>query len=90
MAGEPQGQPKTATQEGQEGWRKMNTVFTNAKAGMAGVDKEHVQKVVYEMSKVNDAALQPSWWHEMQDQINSQDLQTFKSGFHAEFATFQE
>ncbi|KAK9862385.1 hypothetical protein WJX84_004497 [Apatococcus fuscideae] len=29
----------------------MNTVFTNAKAGMAGVDKEHVQKVVYEMSK---------------------------------------
>lgn len=27
------------------------TVFTNAKAGMAGVDKEHVKRVVYEMSK---------------------------------------
>lgn len=28
------------------------TVFTNAKAGMEGVDKEHVKRVVYEMSKV--------------------------------------
>ncbi len=28
------------------------TVFTNAKAGMDGVDKEKVKKVVYEMSKV--------------------------------------
>ena len=27
------------------------TVFTNSKAGMDGVDKQHVQKVVYEMSK---------------------------------------
>ncbi len=26
-------------------------VFTNAKAGMVGVDKEKVQKVVYEMSE---------------------------------------
>jgi hypothetical protein len=27
------------------------TVFTNAKAGMDGVDKEKVKQVVYEMSK---------------------------------------
>ncbi|KAF5827726.1 hypothetical protein DUNSADRAFT_170 [Dunaliella salina] len=28
-----------------------HTVYTNAKAGMEGVDKAHVQKIVYEMSK---------------------------------------
>jgi len=28
-------------------------VFTNAKAGMSGVDKDHVKRVVYEMSKVS-------------------------------------
>lgn len=38
--------------EGSEAWRDWHTVFTNAKAGMASVDKEHVQRVVYEMSKV--------------------------------------
>ncbi|GFR48976.1 hypothetical protein Agub_g10994, partial [Astrephomene gubernaculifera] len=32
-------------------WQDYQTVFTNAKAGMEGVDKEYVQKVVYEMSK---------------------------------------
>nr|XP_043621769.1 DNA polymerase kappa [Erigeron canadensis] len=32
-------------------WESYHTVFTNAKAGMDGVDKEKVQKVVYEMSK---------------------------------------
>ncbi|KXZ53568.1 hypothetical protein GPECTOR_6g485 [Gonium pectorale] len=32
-------------------WQDYQTVFTNAKAGMEGVDKEHVQRVVYEMSK---------------------------------------
>ncbi|WZZ64089.1 hypothetical protein YC2023_075459 [Brassica napus] len=32
-------------------WESYNTVFTNAKAGMEGVDKEKVQRVVYEMSK---------------------------------------
>eukprot|EP00250_Pteridium_aquilinum_P015548 c22641_g1_i1 orf=47-2035(+) len=32
-------------------WQSYHTVFTNAKAGMDGVDKEKVQKVVYEMSK---------------------------------------
>ncbi|XP_010525675.1 PREDICTED: DNA polymerase kappa [Tarenaya hassleriana] len=32
-------------------WQSYNTVYTNAKAGMEGVDKEKVQKVVYEMSK---------------------------------------
>ena len=57
--GPGQGQQQTSAQQevvgqqSQEQWRKMNTVFTNAKAGMAGVDKQHVQKVVYEMSKVS-------------------------------------
>ncbi|GFH08646.1 UmuC domain-containing protein [Haematococcus lacustris] len=32
-------------------WADYQTVFTNAKAGMEGVDKAHVQRVVYEMSK---------------------------------------
>nr|GMC85498.1 DNA polymerase kappa [Ipomoea batatas] len=32
-------------------WQSYNTVYTNAKAGMEGVDKEKVQRVVYEMSK---------------------------------------
>ncbi|KAK1439970.1 hypothetical protein QVD17_05795 [Tagetes erecta] len=32
-------------------WESYHTVFTNAKAGMDGVDKEKVQRVVYEMSK---------------------------------------
>ena len=30
----------------------VETVFTNAKAGMGSVDKEKVKRVVYEMSKV--------------------------------------
>ena len=29
------------------------SVYTNAKAGMAGVDKEKVKRIVYELSKVN-------------------------------------
>ncbi|KAK3035721.1 hypothetical protein RJ639_033423, partial [Escallonia herrerae] len=32
-------------------WQSYHTVFTNAKAGMEGVDKEKVQRIVYEMSK---------------------------------------
>ncbi|KAK9056621.1 hypothetical protein SSX86_023983 [Deinandra increscens subsp. villosa] len=32
-------------------WESYHTVYTNAKAGMDGVDKEKVQRVVYEMSK---------------------------------------
>ncbi|KAJ1690189.1 hypothetical protein LUZ63_014344 [Rhynchospora breviuscula] len=32
-------------------WQSYHTAYTNAKAGMEGVDKEKVQKVVYEMSK---------------------------------------
>ncbi|KAL5706788.1 DNA-directed DNA polymerase [Ranunculus cassubicifolius] len=32
-------------------WQTYHTVFTNAKAGMDGVDKEKVQRIVYEMSK---------------------------------------
>eukprot|EP00884_Botryococcus_braunii_P018752 jgi/Botrbrau1/5560/Bobra.0023s0043.1 len=32
-------------------WKTWETVFTNEKAGMGGVDKEKIQKVVYEMSQ---------------------------------------
>ncbi|KAK4401756.1 DNA polymerase kappa [Sesamum angolense] len=32
-------------------WQSYNTVYTIAKAGMEGVDKEKVQRIVYEMSK---------------------------------------
>ncbi|KAL3614350.1 hypothetical protein CASFOL_042424 [Castilleja foliolosa] len=32
-------------------WQSYNTVYTNAKAGMEGVDKERVKRIVYEMSK---------------------------------------
>ncbi|KNA24699.1 hypothetical protein SOVF_012800 isoform B [Spinacia oleracea] len=32
-------------------WHSYHTVYTNAKAGMDGVDKEKVQRIVYEMSK---------------------------------------
>ncbi|RDX99021.1 DNA polymerase kappa [Mucuna pruriens] len=32
-------------------WQSYHTVYTTAKAGMDGVDKEKVQRVVYEMSK---------------------------------------
>ncbi|CAG9464882.1 unnamed protein product [Pedinophyceae sp. YPF-701] len=34
-----------------EGWQQCDTVFTNEKAGMGGVDKERVKRVVYELSK---------------------------------------
>ncbi|KAL0914619.1 hypothetical protein M5K25_014982 [Dendrobium thyrsiflorum] len=37
--------------EGDRPWQSYNTVYTNAKAGMDGVDKEKVQRIVYEMSK---------------------------------------
>lgn len=33
-------------------WEKTNTVFTNEKAGMEGVDKDKIKKIIYEMSKV--------------------------------------
>ncbi|KAI4298561.1 hypothetical protein L6164_032107 [Bauhinia variegata] len=32
-------------------WQSYHTVYTNAKAGMDGVDKEKVQRIVYEMSR---------------------------------------
>ncbi|XP_052210672.1 DNA polymerase kappa [Diospyros lotus] len=32
-------------------WQSYHTAYTNAKAGMEGVDKEKVQRIVYEMSK---------------------------------------
>ncbi|XP_057963778.1 DNA polymerase kappa isoform X2 [Malania oleifera] len=32
-------------------WESYHTAYTNAKAGMDGVDKEKVQRIVYEMSK---------------------------------------
>lgn len=36
---------------GDRPWQSYHTVYTNAKAGMDGVDKEKVQRTVYEMSK---------------------------------------
>ena len=35
-----------------QAWENTNTVFTNEKAGMKGVDKDKIKKVIYEMSKV--------------------------------------
>lgn len=36
-----------------QAWENTNTVFTNEKAGMKGVDKDKIKKVIYEMSKVS-------------------------------------
>ncbi|CAD6205836.1 unnamed protein product [Miscanthus lutarioriparius] len=36
---------------GDRPWQSYHTAYTNAKAGMEGVDKDKVQKVIYEMSK---------------------------------------
>ncbi|XP_061354489.1 DNA polymerase kappa [Gastrolobium bilobum] len=36
---------------GDRPWQSYHTVYTTAKAGMDGVDKEKVQRIVYEMSK---------------------------------------
>ncbi len=44
-------QPPVRQSQGDGAWRKHHTVFTNAKAGMDKVDHDHVQRVVYEMSK---------------------------------------
>ncbi|CAL9093614.1 unnamed protein product [Musa textilis] len=40
-----------ATSDGDRPWQSYHTVYTNAKAGMEGVDKENVQKIIYELSK---------------------------------------
>ncbi|THU65245.1 hypothetical protein C4D60_Mb05t01620 [Musa balbisiana] len=40
-----------ATSDGDRPWHSYHTVYTNAKAGMEGVDKEKVQKIIYELSK---------------------------------------
>lgn len=41
-----------AAKQSQQAWKKTNTVFTNDKAGMQGVDKDRIKKIIYEMSKV--------------------------------------
>ncbi|CAH8255129.1 unnamed protein product, partial [Arabidopsis lyrata] len=41
----------SSTNNSSRPWESYNTFFTNAKAGMEGVDKEKVQRIVYEMSK---------------------------------------
>ena len=51
QAGGPADQPPVRQSQGDGAWRKHHTVFTNAKAGMDKVDHDHVQRVVYEMSK---------------------------------------
>ncbi|KAJ8506726.1 hypothetical protein OPV22_007612 [Ensete ventricosum] len=40
-----------ATSDGDRPWQSYHTVYTNAKAGMEGVDKEKVQKIIYELSE---------------------------------------
>ena len=47
---------RCSSPQGDGAWRKHHTVFTNAKAGMDKVDHDHVQRVVYEMSKVRTSA----------------------------------
>ncbi|XP_042416902.1 DNA polymerase kappa-like isoform X2 [Zingiber officinale] len=39
------------TSSGDRPWQSYHTAYTNAKAGMEGVDKEKVQRIIYEMSK---------------------------------------
>ncbi|XP_042412179.1 DNA polymerase kappa-like isoform X1 [Zingiber officinale] len=39
------------TSGGDRPWQSYHTAYTNAKAGMEGVDKEKVQRIIYEMSK---------------------------------------
>ncbi|WOK99630.1 DNA polymerase kappa isoform X2 [Canna indica] len=39
------------TSGGDRPWQSYHTSYTNAKAGMEGVDKEKVQRVIFEMSK---------------------------------------
>ena len=48
----PQIVPATQHAAKESKWSDFETVFTNAKAGMSGVDREHVKRIVYEMSKV--------------------------------------
>ncbi|KAK6945978.1 DNA polymerase type-Y, HhH motif [Dillenia turbinata] len=42
---------ESSTTDAARPWQSYHTVYTNAKAGMEGVDKEKVQRIVYEMSK---------------------------------------
>lgn len=52
MAQQEHNVPVTQLPSTQDKLANYETVFTNAKAGMAGVNKEHVKRIVYEMSKV--------------------------------------
>lgn len=52
-AAEPELVPATQHVAENSKWSNFETVFTNAKAGMSGVDKDHIKRVVYEMSKVS-------------------------------------
>lgn len=58
---------RTDNQENYQQW--FGTVFTNEKAGMTGVNKEFVKKIVYEMSKVcSDRNIPyPRWKHRIYD-----------------------
>lgn len=57
----PEVVPATQKEPQESKWSNFETVFTNAKAGMGGVDKEHVKRIVYEMSKVG-LTLQTRLW----------------------------
>ena len=56
----PEVLPATQNIPEESKWSNFETVFTNAKAGMSGVDKEHVKRIVYEMSKVG---VKMHWQH---------------------------
>ena len=45
------GRNSPTSRPAQPKWSDYNTVFTNNKAGMDMVDKDHVKRVVFEMSK---------------------------------------
>jgi hypothetical protein len=50
------GAPSAAAQHARPAGQ-CDTVYTNAKSGMGGVDAEHVRRVVYEMSKDSECVL---------------------------------
>ena len=51
---DPGPDPGAAGRGKEEAWADYASVFTNAKAGMEGVDKDKVKRIVYEMSKDSD------------------------------------
>lgn len=59
MADNPDNKSPTASKS--EDDVPMDTVFTNFKAGMEGVDTEKIKSVVHEMSKASHLSLMVGW-----------------------------